>query len=271
MALSTSQINFVYSGGPNNSIPSNSLGGAPSNFPIVGQINNLFSNISSVESTEGKIDYRCFYIINSSSSETLYDAFIFIFFQEKSGSSVQIGLAKTTEVQKIQISGQVSSGSLSLNYGGENFSCLWNGSATNFANNIIAGLEEIGVKGVEIQTSASDSLNVFNLNFKNQSNNRSHPLLSVHQNNLTSGTSVTIRKEVEGEPLNSIAPTLAVDTVSPVRVSFSDTSSTNKISIGNLKPGDKLPVWIKRTTTPGSDFLAKDNFILRITGSPFED
>lgn len=267
MTLTTSQINFYYSGGANNSTPSNSIGDVPSSFLVLGQINNLFSNITSTQSVGGKVDYRCFYVFNDSNSDILYDASIFVFYQEKGGSTVQVGLATTTEIQKIQIAGSISSGNLVLNYGNKSFSCDWGGSANSFSNNIIHGLASIGVNDVEVISSFS-SLNEFTLNFKGQSDKRNHPLLTVKQNNF-SNTSVTIKKEVGGEPINSIAPLLATDAVTPARVSFSDTSSNTKLFLGDLLPGDSFPVWVKRTTPAGADFTINDNFVFRVIGSPF--
>lgn len=272
MALSTSQINFVYSGGSNNSDPSKSLGGNPSNIPILGQINNLFSNVSSAQSTEGKIDYRCFYIFNDSLTDTLHNASVFIIYQEPGGATVQLGLANTTDVQKIQITGIVTGGSLLIKYEDNQFVVNWGGSASSFAANLIAGLTSVNVKGVEIETtSVSNSSNSFSLSFKGDSNNRSHSLLVISQNNLIGTTSVSIKKETEGEPINSVAPLIPTDSTPPARVNFYNTSLDNKLFLGNIGPGDGVPIWAKRTTLANANFKQSDSFTLRLIGNPFNE
>lgn len=270
MALSTSDISFVYSGGSGNSDPSKSLGGIPSSFPIQGNVNNLFLNISSADSETGKLDYRCFYIVNESSSDTLYNACVFILSQKQSGSTVQLGLTQINEIQKIKIAGAITGGNLILSYYGNQFSVSWEGSPTNFASNLNEALIDAGLAGVSVTTSESPSLNYFFVKFDGASGKRNHPLLAVVENDLIGPDTpiITISKDKEGEPINSIAPLLATETVPPAYVSFYDTSDNNKIVIGDLKPGDSFPVWIKRTTPPNSDFQEGDNFIFRISGNP---
>lgn len=270
MALSTSNINFVYSGGPSNSDPSKSLGGILSNFPIQGSVNNLFLNINSAESESGKIDYRCFYIVNDSTSDTLYNASVFIFSQNQSGSTVQLGLKQINEIQKIKIAGLVTGGNLIMNYSGNAFSVSWGGSPSSFASNLNSALVSVGLLGTTVTASGSSSLNYFSINFDGASGKRSHPLVSIVENDLTGPDVplVTVSKEKEGEPINSIAPLLATEIVPPANVSFYDTSENNKILIGDIKPGDSFPVWIKRTTPANSEFQEADNFVFRISGNP---
>lgn len=70
-------------------------------------------------------------------------------------------------------------------------------------------------------------------------------------------------------PLNTTAPLLSVDTVAPAEVTFQQSSVDNRISLGTLGPLSVVPIWIKRTTSPGTDFKEYDNFILKVTGKPF--
>lgn len=92
MSITADQISFLLSGGTSNSNPARSIGGAASSIPVLGTLNNLFSDITSAEATAGKTDYRCFYIKNGSSS-TLYSTSVYIDSQSSGGSKVQIGLS----------------------------------------------------------------------------------------------------------------------------------------------------------------------------------
>lgn len=271
MTISLSQIEFLLSGGNNNNSPSKSLGGSASSFPILGSANNLFSDVTSEEAQAGKNDFRCFYIKNLSETDSLFNSKIFIYSQKTLGSTVQLGIAKETDVQELKIVGSVLSGNLMLKYGQQEISVSWGGSSSNFSSNLILAFNSIGILGVEVDTSTSPSTLNFNISFKGNSNYRNHPVLELSSNNL-SGISkpiVTIRKLKEGKPINSVAPLLATESVIPNGVEFYNTNSEQKIDLGTIKPSDLIPVWIKRTTNPNTDFEEKDYFIFKIQGDPF--
>lgn len=156
---------FFLSGGQNNNNPNLSLGGSISNSPVFGTLNNLFSNVTSDEASSGKTDYRCVYVKNSSASDSLYDASVYILAQSSGGSSVTIGTSSA--------------------------------------------------------------------------------------------------------PINTIAPILAVDTLAPSGVTFQETGVDNRLNLGTMTPSSFVPIWIRRVTTPGTDFKEYDNFILKVTGRPF--
>lgn len=271
MAVNLNQISLVLSGGSNNSNPQSSIGGSPSSFPILNGLNNLFSNLTTEEATVGKIDYRCFYIFNDSEQDAFLDVSLYIYSQVLGGSSVQIGIARETDVQKIEIIGQVNSGSLILKYEQQEITVDWDGSASNFSNNLVEAFSSIDILGIEANGTTTGSLSSILIYFKGDSDNRNHEKLELFENNLEGPDKpiVSIKKIAEGQPINSIAPQIAVDTVIPSKVTFYATSASEKLSIGNLKPGDGIPIWIKRTTEPNTDFQENDNFILKITGRPF--
>lgn len=91
MPVSSIQLQFFLSGGSGNSNPNASIGGGISNTPVIGTLNNLFSDLSSSEATSGKTDYRCLYIKNASVSDSLYMAEVYVYSQSSGGSYVQIG------------------------------------------------------------------------------------------------------------------------------------------------------------------------------------
>lgn len=93
MTISPENIQFFLSGGSSNNNPNSSLGGAISNYLVTGLLNNIFSDVTSDEASEGKVDYRCVYVKNANSSDSLYDAFVFISSQITGGSYVEIGIS----------------------------------------------------------------------------------------------------------------------------------------------------------------------------------
>lgn len=57
-----------------------------------GPLNNLFDNISGISNASSGTDYRCFFVYNSNTVDTLYDSVIWINSQVSGGASIQIGL-----------------------------------------------------------------------------------------------------------------------------------------------------------------------------------
>jgi hypothetical protein len=265
------QIKFFLSGGLNNSNPNKSLGGSCSSFPISGSVNNLFADITSEEARVGKVDFRCFYVKNTSAEESLYDLKMFINSQKSSGSTTQVGVTKITDTQELRVNGAVISGNLLLKYKQQQIFVTWGGSAATFSSNLNFALNAAGLGDIEISHAGSSLSNVFNLKFKGNLNYRNQPLLEVISNNLNGIAKpvVTTKKISEGQPINSLAPLLAVETVPPASVEFQNTSSIQQIDIGVLQPGDQIPVWIKRLTAPDTSFEERDYFTFKITGSPF--
>jgi len=270
MAISLSDIEFFLSGGSTNSNPNNSIGGAPSGFLVLGSANNLFSDISSENATAGRTDYRCFYVSNGSSTETLYDAEVYFEEQSAGGSTVYLGVRNSTEIQKISMIGPVYFGSLTLRYNTIQFSVAWGTSPAEFKTNLQFQLSLIA-PGVTIESSTEGNNHYFIIEFSGASDNRSHPLLSVVSNDLLAPDTpiVTISRISDGSPINSLAPQLSVDTVSPAMVSFYESDENSKLYIGSLKPSDKVPIWIKRITPSSTDYLETDYFRFSISGRPF--
>lgn len=76
---------------------------------------------------------------------------------------------------------------------------------------------------------------------------------------------VTIKKVVEGSPINQIAPIIPTDESAPNGVSF----GTSPINLGNIFASEGFPVWIKRTTIPSVTPIEEDFFNLSIEGTLF--
>jgi hypothetical protein len=71
MVVEAIDIEFRLSGGQSNFVPDDSLGGQISNDQIsYSIIENLFDNVSSGEASSGDTEYRCYYIINTSDTDS---------------------------------------------------------------------------------------------------------------------------------------------------------------------------------------------------------
>ena len=270
MVVSANNISIVYSGGTTNPDPSLSLGGNPSNVLVGGLINNIFPNVDSDEAAAGKIDYRAVYIFNDHSSATLYNSYVYIDTQVSGGATVQLGVHQETDTQQIVISPKPTGGNVIFSWESNNFTANYT-TSTSFGNKIAAGLNWlVALSGVVATTTEDDDSVTVVLTFEGDDDNRNHELISLVTNNLTgSSPAITISKSTEGSPINAIATSIAVDTVAPVGVVFRDTSILSPIDIGDLAPGDGLPIWIKRTVPRSSEPLGDDGFTLKLIGDPF--
>jgi hypothetical protein len=97
MSISNTDIIFVLSGGPNNANANLSLGGPPSQYPILTtSLNSVFSDISVTDSQFGLIDYRCIYVVNNNAISSLYNTGIYLGSVISGSSNIMIGLTIPT-------------------------------------------------------------------------------------------------------------------------------------------------------------------------------
>lgn len=91
----SSDIKFYLSGGAANSDPALSVGGAISTTEVSATaLNNVWSDITSDDMSDGFLDYRCIYVKNTS-AETLVDARVWISANSRStDTTFAIGLDK---------------------------------------------------------------------------------------------------------------------------------------------------------------------------------
>lgn len=268
--IQTTDIAFLLSGGSSNNNPSLSLGGNPSSTPVSGNMNSLFSDVPAASATSGLVDYRCFYILNKSETETLYSASLHVQIQSLGGSYADIGVSKSTEVQTIQISGSPSSGTARFKLGDIEFSGSWGGSIENFVSSLSSSLSSVGLGDTQISYSSGASQQL-NLNFLGSLNNKSYPLIELVENGLSGSPAISITRTSQGSPINSVAPAIATPSTSPSSVVFQQTSPSSKILVGSLGPGDSMPVWVQRTTPAGASFKEGDSLVIRLSGDPFGD
>lgn len=279
MTITVEDISFVYSGGVNNTLPEKSIGGPPSINSINIFNNNLFGFVKKNESAVGLVDYRCFYIFNNSLSNTIYNANIYIKNQIEGISSCKIGLSKSTDVQVLSLSSTPGSGFFTLRYEDHTTQPIyWNDNYLIFQKNIENALNDLDVlSGIVVERSF---LNSFKISFLGSDNYRNHPVLIVSSNSLNPSITIEVVKTTEGQPINSIAPLLSTSITTPYNVVFYDTSDLNndtKVFIGDLRPGDGIPIWVRRETfgevsndeTNGFDFRFSGNLIKDPTVEPF--
>jgi hypothetical protein len=239
-------------------------------------MNNLFSDISSESAETGKTDYRCFYIFNKSQVDSLYDAKVYFEQQGTEGSSVTVGINKSTEIQKIIMTPRIFSGSLELRFGSDDILVNWGSSAGEFETNLQVALQAF-VPGTVVSTdiqeeSFANQIYNFTISFSGESDNKGYPLLAVKNNQLlASGSypSISISRVSAGGPINSIAQVIPTDTTPPAGVVFYNSTKSSRLSIGTLGPGNGVPIWIKRITPLNTQYLEEDYFEFRISGRPF--
>ena len=98
-------ISFVLSGGSTNLNPNNSLGGMPSSAPIVDStMNNLFDDVSALESQTDFVDYRCFYIFNDGTT-AVYDADAMAWYSQEgdAGRLIELMMANQTSLLRAML------------------------------------------------------------------------------------------------------------------------------------------------------------------------
>jgi hypothetical protein len=278
MSVIASDIKFLLSGGTHNVDPNESIGGEASFQPIIGTMNNLFRNITAEESSEGRTDYRCFYLKNSNATDVFYDAFLYIANQVPSGSSVQIGSYSSTELQRISLRGsKITGGSMKLSFDGEETAAInWDGSPNNFKTNTqnalnalvsLGGVSIPSISFVEHVGPPPTAIYYLDVYFLGADDKRGQPLMEVSDLSLTGCDIAEVIRITAGGPVNNIASKLDFDTDAPNGVTFSDYDVDTPFVIGNLRGGDQVPIWIKRYTPAGSSSMASDGVTLEIIGT----
>lgn len=275
MALTTAdQISIVISGGATNTDPNNSIGGDPSSTPLVsGVLNNLFDDVLPDQSTEGYTDYRCIYIFNDGDT-TIFNMQVFILEDFVDGATIEIGVSEENEAQRITISGGViTDGSLTLSFQGVSFVTSYDPDLGVWASNLqdtLNSLVDISANPLLSTTvvtgkNLGPDVTIFDIVFAGNDARRNHPEFVLETNSLTpGGLEVTILTLQDGSPINTIAPSIGLETTTPGGVSFSAADSAAPLVFPKLNPTDGFPLWIKRIVAAGTAAKADDGVTLRI-------
>ena len=187
MALTSSDVSLNFSGGGTNSNPDDSLGGDPSVQPIIST--RLFDNVSDDQSKDGMTDYRCIYLNNNSTVDSLYNAQVLVSYTVPGDVSVALGFNFQNERQNLTVTNinSITGGSFTLRYtdssGNHNFTVPWNATLSTWAMNLQTAIRDIEhLEDVTVTASLSGSSAVFEINFVEASGWRNHDVitLSVH-------------------------------------------------------------------------------------------
>lgn len=272
MTLSANDITFTLSGGIGNADPLSSLGGESSvhGFPA----RRLFTDITENQAEEGYTDFRCFYINNESDVDTLHDAGIYISQEIENGGSVRLGFSFQNERQDITIGNgvAVTGGSFEIKYttavDDYEITVDWIDGQTNWANSLQDGLRSIpNLEGVTVTAESSGSTLVFHVDFVGTAKNRYHDVLELVSNNLIGSVSFLITKVVPGGPINQPADEIDLPTTPPNNITFIQTTAGTAASIGNFRPLDSVPVWVRRSIPANTDAMDGDGFTIEIKGT----
>lgn len=288
MLTTARDISFVLSGGTSNLDPNLSLGGDPSSAPIPsGVLNNLFDDISSAETNSGVEDYRCFYIFNDGET-AVWDLKIWTEVETIGGAFIEIGIRSFDEKQRITILG-ANGGSLTLSYKNRPFTTNYNSDTGAWALAIQESLlnltvsdesEEKIFRNVLVLGTNTSSGVLFDILWSNKDGKQNLETIShiydengeITGNSLTSSGTVSVLINViqNGEPINSIADNIDVDTTPPGGVGFFTASVSSPLILPKLSPGEGFPIWIKRTVGAGTEASQLDSITLRMSAQSLE-
>lgn len=279
MTISINDFKFYYSGGQSNFNGYLSLGGPMSTHEMVKK--NLFTDIDYQESVNGRIDYRCIYLVNNSDTEYLGNSSIQIEPLNSNLSSVSIGANYSNDKQILSIGDFLyfvtyendflvthlneyillqsypTSGTLKIKF--ENHitnSINWNNNYLIFSQNIKDALLDLG-----LFESVSVKRNNYNQYEIILGENTQYSLLEIYENNLSPVCDLIIEKDQHGQPKNSTAQKIITSTSSPSNVQFSDS-----LFLGNISPKDKFPIWLKREVLSPVSEDTTDGFNFKILG-----
>lgn len=268
MTLSINDISYTLSGGNSNTDPDLSLGGDPSVQSIVGK--RLFSDVSAPNAVSGTTDYRCIYLHNENTTDSVYSSVISVNYIVPGPVSVEIGFNFQNEIQSVTISNYIliSGGSFTLTYtdvaGTHNFTIPWNSNVSTWASSFQTAIRTItNLEDVVVNPTISGFDLIFQVFFVGISEKRSHDILALNNNSLIGATGINIVKTVSGSPINAVADQIDAATTSPVGITF-----VSSALVGIIRPYDAVPIWIKRIVPADSPALENDGFTLRLAGDP---
>ena len=265
---SAADISLVFSGGSDNLLPVNSLGGIASATPITDDVlDNLFDDISADQSLSGVVDYRCIYYFNDGDT-TIYSVNVFILNDFPGGAALSLGMTSQDETKRILIVGNPTSGSLTISYDAQSFVLNYDETsvmATALQNSLNA-LEIDGeplLQDVSVIAQMTGSSTFFDILFTGRDGQKLHPLLVIESNDLSPVVSVSVLKIATGAPINSVAPELDNSETPPGGVDFYDANLVGAITFPKLMSGDGFPLWIQRTVAANSTAAANDGLKIR--------
>lgn len=266
--MAIQQLSYVLSGGVVNQDPDQAIGGPPSPTIIDDIANNLFADVTSVQTNTGYTDYRCYYIFNDNEDD--YVLFkIWIDSQVASGSDCYIGITLSNEIQEMQF----------VNVSGGDFTLALDGHITDtitftFTPNLMAELIQNALRSLpnakECVVTAQGS-DTYRIEYLGINANTAYPMMTfgvnaLLPNNPLEATGAQFTRVQNGSPVNTIATDIGVVTTPPNGITFSQPDSNSSFLIGTLRVGDGFPVWIKRITDPETTPIPNDGITIKCSG-----
>jgi len=283
--MSPDDIKFYHSGGSGNCDPDKDLGGEISSCELQGGLDKLFDTLDAKKSRIGVIDYRCFYVKNTNPSETLRKTKVYIDSEGVSGSFIDLGVDVDDEKQTINVNGphppdEGQKMTLELpNYG--QFTVYYHVNITEWQGRFqteMRGLEGMNDVRVSVTGEIGFPTDVtFTIYFGPNGAAQSRDLdeISVVSHDLRDCTVMPATLN-DGAPISVTACTIGTKLQAPACVEFEYPLRGNPVELGDLRPGEKFPIWARRTT-PGLEHdspmrvmtvkLTKDNFRINVDGT----
>ena len=277
-------VAFKHSMGPVNCDPCMDLGGEISECDLSLGLDNLFHSIGPKLSRRGHEDYRCFYIQNTHDVATLRNVVIFLDGTgrqvpgKRGGTYVAIGVKLQDEIQQVVVSGPAPPRmgeyfELEVPGYSPKFKVFFDPNITKWIGNFqtairaVEGLSEVVVTGEgSIGTTLADSaVNVtFTINYGGHvSRNKGHKGMDEHArwmqaarhqiglvtliDNTLLNTAVILVPVQDGSPVNTTAEIIPDEITPPSGIVFDYYFRGNPIRIGDLRPLEYLPIWVRRT------------------------
>lgn len=265
-------IQFRHSGGLFNTDPNLDLGGTMSNFQLSGiSLNNLFDDIAGKASRSGLIDYRCFYILNTHSTDSVRNLHVWI--EGNSEILIDLGVNLQNEIQKLVITNDSPAkpnegDSMTLlvpNY--QNFTVDYDINITKWTGNFQTEIRAVdGLNNVIITSVGNTSTGVtFTISYIGEAESHQISLIQVIADNLDNAT-IAAMSVKDGSPVNTEAPIIASKTIAPPAIDFLFPLKGNPLKLGNLRPLEAFPVWVRRTIPEGTLARTNNNFMIRFNG-----
>ena len=251
-----SDIKFFLSGGSTNTNPANSLGGDYSDTLVGTDINNLFEDISTLESSSGVIDYRCIYLFNKgqSSGDWIFDSTIWTSIQKNTPAQIDLGFNFSNDVQQVTISGNVTGGYIVFKYTdliGDIYSTqpvYYNTELSYFAYLIQTELNLLPTVagGITCQIVQNSGFITIIITFAGDDGNKIQNLLGTTNGLTGASVTVSVKKLSDGGPINTLADRVGSSTTSPQGITFYSTNENSKKIVGTLQQDEGFPIWIRR-------------------------
>lgn len=265
-------VKFFYSGAGTGINPNLSLGGAISSQEAF----QIFDDLTAKQSRAGLVDYRCLYVKNTHSSLSWRNVKFYVDWERKSGSLVDVGVVLRTEIQTVGVKGPTPPNENDFmtlyvpTYG--QFTVPYHINITEWQGRFQTAMRGLdGLRDIQVDVAGeTDGTNgtdvVFTVKFLGQADSRNVAPMTVIDNSLDSQI-ITINEIQAGSPISVTACTIPNILTAPGCTDFSYPLRGSPIELGNLRPNDAFPVWLRRTTPIGTRIKLLDKIRFNVEGT----